>query len=101
MWPQAKDFATSTFRAALPFLIAATALFLVLLFVVRLAQIQADPRGSGIIALDGYAHAVVICGEEFTVNKGHMKDPQIEEVRELAVKHCPNGEKDVPTPTER
>lgn len=101
MLAKAKEFTISTFRAALPFLVAVTAFFLLAIFVIRLANISANPRKYGIIALGGYEHAVVICGEEFTVNEGHIKDPQIKEIRALAIEHCPNGEKDVPQPVER
>jgi len=101
MFPRAQDFAVTTFRAALPFFVAVIAFFLIGIFVIRVANVSANPRAHGIIALERYAHAVVICGEEFTVNEGHINDPQIAEVRKLAIEHCPNGEKDVPNPVER
>jgi len=98
---KAKDFAISTARAALPFIVAVTAFFLMAIFVIRLCNVSANPAGYGIIGLSGYEHAVVICGEEFTVNEGHMKDPQVQTLRKLAVEKCPNGATDVPAPTER
>jgi len=42
----------------------------------------------GIIALDGYEHAVVICGEAVVINHGHEYDPQVKELLALAEVEC-------------
>lgn len=42
----------------------------------------------GVIALDGYAHAVVICGEATTINAGHENDPEIPQLLALAAEMC-------------
>ena len=73
----------------------------VMVLCIRLGMVISNPASFGIIALHNYEHAVVICGEEFTVNKGHIKDKQIKELRDLAEQMCPNRDKDVPKPTER
>lgn len=50
---------------------------------------------NGIIALDGYAHGVVVCGEIVTINEGHEKDPEVDQLLALAIDMCPNGAEDV------
>lgn len=44
---------------------------------------------NGIIIVEGYSHAVVICGESLTVNDGHYRDQQIQELIEKAETECP------------
>ena len=43
----------------------------------------------GVIALDGYAHGVVLCGEATVINAGHEADPQVAELLALAAEMCP------------
>lgn len=54
-----------------------------------IAAIHGPVSGAGIIALDGYPHAVVICGEATTINAGHEADPQVAELLALAAEMCP------------
>ena len=54
--------------------------------------LAAQCSGDGIIALDGYPHAVIICGEGMTVNQGHYEDPQVDQLIELANKECAKWE---------
>lgn len=64
--------------------------------------------GAGIVSLPGYEHAVAICGQEgpdgrhvtdqailiqeegifYTINTGHEKDPEIQQVKLLAQRTC-------------
>jgi hypothetical protein len=53
-----------------------------------LALAVAHPVANGVIALDGYPHAVVLCGEATIVNKGHEADPQVAELLALAAEMC-------------
>jgi hypothetical protein len=69
------------------FIAACTPLFIMLMSVLALAA--AHPVANGVIALDGYAHAVVLCGEGLTVNAGHEADPQVAELLALAAEMCP------------
>jgi hypothetical protein len=69
------------------FLAALTPLFIMLMSVLALAT--EHPVANGVIALDGYPHAVVICGEATTINAGHEADPQVAELLALAAEMCP------------
>ena len=64
------------------------AAFVLPLFIVTMAVLS-HSSGAGIIALDGYAHAVVLCGEGLKVNFGHEADPEIPELLALAAEMCP------------
>ena len=44
---------------------------------------------SGIIAIEGYGHAVIICGEALVVNSGHFEDEEIGDLVDLANETCP------------
>jgi hypothetical protein len=69
------------------FIGALAPLFIMLMSVLALAA--AHPVANGVIALDSYAHAVVLCGEGLTVNSGHEADPQVAELLALAAEMCP------------
>ncbi len=69
------------------FIAALAPLFIMLMSVLSLAV--AHPVANGVIAINGYAHAVVLCGEGLTVNSGHEADPQVAELLALAAKLCP------------
>lgn len=69
------------------FIAALAPLFIMLMSVLSLAV--AHPVANGVIALDGYPHAVVICGEATTINAGHEADPQVAELLALAAEMCP------------
>lgn len=43
----------------------------------------------GIVALEGYEHAVIICGEALIVNTGHFEDSEIGDLVDLAKDTCP------------
>jgi hypothetical protein len=64
------------------------AAFILPLFIVTMA-ILANGSGAGIITLEGYPYAVVICGEATTINAGHEADPQVVELLALAAEMCP------------
>ena len=70
------------------YLIAAFApLFIMLMSVLALASTH--PVAHGVIALDGYPHGVVLCGEATVINAGHEADPQVAELLNLAAEMCP------------
>ena len=45
-------------------------------------------KNNGIITLNEYSHAVVVCGESMTINHGHYNDPEIKELIDLAELKC-------------
>jgi hypothetical protein len=52
--------------------------------------VLAHGSSAGIVTLDGYPHAVVICGEAMTINAGHEADHQVAELLALAAEMCPS-----------
>ena len=59
------------------------------IFAILTVAILAHGSSAGIVTLDGYPHAVVICGEATTINAGHEADPQVAELLALAAELCP------------
>jgi hypothetical protein len=59
-----------------------------IIMTLAIAAIHGPVSGAGIIALDGYPHAVVICGEAVTINDGHANDPEISQLLALAAEIC-------------
>lgn len=53
------------------------------------AMLFAGCSGKGIITLENYPHAVVICGEAITINYGHYHDKEVKELMTLADRVCP------------
>jgi hypothetical protein len=62
--------------------------FIIPLFILTMA-VLANGSGAGIIALDGYDHAVILCGEATVINSGHEADPQVAQLLALAAEMCP------------
>jgi hypothetical protein len=62
---------------------------LVLTIIVPLVAIASNGSGAGIVALDGWEHGVVICGEATIINEGHEADPEVAELLALADVMCP------------
>jgi len=58
-------------------------------FAILTLAVLAQGSSAGIVTLDSYAHAVVLCGEGLTVNSGHEADPQVAELLALAAEMCP------------
>lgn len=46
-------------------------------------------ENNGIVGLEGYPHGVVICGEAMVINDGHLEDPEVKELINLAKIECP------------
>jgi len=44
---------------------------------------------NGLVVLEGYEHATVICGNSLIINDGHYNDPEIKEIVKLAEERCP------------
>jgi len=47
-----------------------------------------DHTSMGILTIPGYEEAVYLCGEGLTVNAGHEKDPQVQELIKYAEVKC-------------
>jgi hypothetical protein len=59
-------------------------------FAILTMAVLAHGSSAGIVTLDGYPHAVVICGEAMTINAGHEADHQVAELLALAAEMCPS-----------
>lgn len=57
-------------------------------FAVSLLIGWAFSNSTNVITVDGYEHAVVICGSSVTINYGHHNDPEIALLLEKAEKEC-------------
>ena len=95
-------------KSQLPGFIAIFIGFLICLGGIIFIAIRTPTKG--IVVLEGYEHGVAFCGNEFpvvgwltsegeaffdkannitfVVNKGHLADPQVKELRLLAKKEC-------------
>lgn len=60
----------------------------ILIATVMLLINLANKKNNGIIILNEYSHAVVVCGEGLTVNEGHYGDPEIDQLIDLAELKC-------------
>jgi len=84
---------------------------LVVLAALAITLVLCSCDNKGIIALEGYEHGVAFCGSEFksvahaasayaweegratyVVNKGHLHDPQVAELKALAEARCAKRE---------
>ena len=61
--------------------------FVLPLFILTMA-VLAHGSSAGIVTLDGYEHAVVLCGEGTVINPGHEADIQVYELQALAAEMC-------------
>lgn len=67
---------------------------MVVAFCFTLLTACSSDEDKGIIALEGYEYAWILCGEEdqggfIMVNNGHYHDPELNELMELAATTCP------------
>ena len=81
-----------------------------LVFIAFIAFVVGNVSGAGIVVVDGWSHGVALCGEVdganpvtetsaatlwsnehgdlFTVNAGHMSDPEVQELIRLTEQEC-------------
>jgi len=60
-----------------------------IIMTLAIASLHGSISVPGVIALPGYAHAVVVCGEATTINAGHEADVEVQELLALAAEMCP------------
>ena len=65
-----------------------TALVIIFVFAAIFCLAGLMGSGKGIVALEGYPHGVVICGEATVINEGHENDSEVKELMALAEKEC-------------
>ena len=82
-------------RAKKRWLVASKVMFLVALVSLSVFMFLAvnipHNENNGIIILDGYEHAVIVCGEGMTINTGHYQDPEIGDLVALGIDMCPKA----------
>ena len=56
----------------------------VFILAISIGLISAHCNSDGILIVPGWAHGVVVCGEVITINPGHHRDPEMQELLALA-----------------